>query len=308
MLAASAIEIIGGTPLIALDRIYTGPGRIIAKAEFLLPGGSVKDRAAKAILLAAREDGRLKPGMPVVEMTSGNMGAGLAVACAALGHPLVVTMSAGNSPARAKMLEGLGAEVVLIAQVDGSPGQVTGSDVNAAAQAACAIARARDGFYVDQFNAAEGIAAHETTTGPEILAQFGGPVDGWVAAVGTGCTFVGVAKALKRANPGTVCAAVEPLNARPLAGEPVLDARHKLQGIGYGTVPPHWDPSLMDMSVGISDDEAEEWRRALAHREGLYVGYSAAANVCAAAKLLASGRLTADAVVATVLCDTGLKY
>src|SRR3546814_10278167 len=99
------------------------------------------------------------------------------------------------------MLEGLGAEVVLIAQVDGSPGQVTGSDVNAAAQAACAIARARDGFYVDQFNAAEGIPAHETTTGPEILAQFGGPVDGWVAAVGTGCTFVGVAKALKRANP-----------------------------------------------------------------------------------------------------------
>src|SRR3546814_10290208 len=132
MLAASAIELIGGTPLIALDRIYTGPGRIIAKAEFLLPGGSVKDRAAKAILLAAREDGRLKPGMPVVEMTSGNMGAGLAVACAALGHPLVVTMSAGNSPARAKMLGGLGAEVVLIAQVDGSPGQVTGSDVNAA--------------------------------------------------------------------------------------------------------------------------------------------------------------------------------
>ena len=168
MLAASAIEIIGGTPLIALDRIYTGPGRIIAKAEFLLPGGSVKDRAAKAILLAAREDGRLKPGMPVVEMTSGNMGAGLAVACAALGHPLVVTMSAGNSPARAKMLEGLGAEVVLIAQVDGSPGQVTGSDVNAAAQAACAIARARDGFYVDQFNAAEGIAAHEAVvTAPD---------------------------------------------------------------------------------------------------------------------------------------------
>src|SRR3546814_1053559 len=89
----------------------------------------------------------------------------LAVACAALGHPLVVTMSAGNSPARAKMLEGLGAEVVLIAQVDGSPGKVTGSDVNAAAQAACAIARARDGFYVDKFNAAEGIAATETTTG-----------------------------------------------------------------------------------------------------------------------------------------------
>src|SRR3546814_11742091 len=103
MLAASAIEIIGGTPLIALDRIYTGPGRIIAKAEFLLPGGSVKDRAAKAILLTAREDGRLKPGMPVGEMTSGNMGAGLAVAWAAPGRAPIDTMSAGSSRGSAEM-------------------------------------------------------------------------------------------------------------------------------------------------------------------------------------------------------------
>src|SRR3546814_5437265 len=102
--------------------------------------------------------------------------------------------------------------------------------------------------------------------------------------VGTGCTFVGVAKALKRANPGTVGAAVEPLNARPLAGEPVLDARHELQGIGYGTVPPHWDPSLMDMSVGISDDEDEERRRTMAHSEGLYVGYYATTKVYSAAQ------------------------
>lgn len=219
MFASSAIDVIGNTPLIALDRIYTGPGRIVAKAEFQLPGGSVKDRAAKAILLAAREDGRLKPGMPVVEMTSGNMGAGLAVVCAALGHPLVVTMSASNSPARARMLEGLGAEVHLIPQVDGSPGLV--SDVEAAARAARVIAKERNGFYIDQFNAAEGIMAHETTTGPEILEQYGRPVDGWVAAVGTGCTFMGVAKALKQVNPATICAAVEPQNARTLAGEPM---------------------------------------------------------------------------------------
>ena len=308
MFASSAIDVIGNTPLIALDRIYTGPGRIVAKAEFQLPGGSVKDRAAKAILLAAREDGRLKPGMPVVEMTSGNMGAGLAVVCAALGHPLVVTMSAGNSPARARMLEGLGAEVQLIPQVDGSPGLVTGSDVEAAARAARVIAQERNGFYIDQFNAAEGIMAHETTTGPEILEQYGKPVDGWVAAVGTGCTFMGVAKALKQANPATICAAVEPQNARTLAGELVINARHKIQGIGYGLIPPHWDPTLMDVSLSVSDEEAEEWRRNLAHREGLYVGFSAAANVCAAAKLLQSGKLKPDAVVATVLCDTGLKY
>src|SRR3546814_792859 len=122
MLAASAIEIIGGTPLIALDRIYTGPGRIIAKAEFLLPGGSVKDRAAKALLLAAREDGRLKPGMPVVEMTSGNMGAGLAVACAALGPPLVHTVTASNIPAHPKILEGLAAGVVRHTPLDAGRG------------------------------------------------------------------------------------------------------------------------------------------------------------------------------------------
>jgi cysteine synthase A len=308
MLVASAMDLIGKTPLVALDRVYRGPGRIVAKAEFLQPGGSVKDRAARAILLAAREDGRLKPGMPVIEMTSGNMGAGLAVVCAALGHPLVVTMSAGNSPARAKMLEGLGAEVILVAQVDGSRGQVTGRDIEAASQEARRIVRDRNGFYVDQFHAAEGITAHETTTGPEILEQLGYPVDGWVAAVGTGCTFMGVAKALKAANSGTVCAAVEPLGCRPLAGEPVTKVRHVLQGIGYGSVPPHWDPTLMDISLPVSDDDAETWRHELAGKEGLYVGYSAAANVCAAAALLRSGRLNPEAVVATVLCDTGLKY
>lgn len=114
----SPLDLIGRTPLVALDRAYSGPGLIVAKAEFLQPGGSVKDRAAKAILLAARQDGRLRQGMPVVEMTSGNMGAGLAVVCAALGHPFIATMSAGNSAARARMIEGLGARVVLVPQVD----------------------------------------------------------------------------------------------------------------------------------------------------------------------------------------------
>ena len=308
MLVPSAIDLIGKTPLVALDRAYGGPERIVAKAEFLQPGGSVKDRAARAILLAARKDGRLKPGMPVVEMTSGNMGAGLAVVCAALGHPLVVTMSAGNSPARAKMLEGLGAEVVIVPQVDGCAGQVTGQDVEAATEAARSMARERSGFYVDQFHATDGITAHETTTGPEILEQLGSTVDGWVTAVGTGCTFMGVAKALKAANPATVCAAVEPHGCRPLAGDPIIKPRHILQGIGYGSIPPHWDPTLMDLSLGVTDEEAQHWRRKLAREEGLYVGFSAAANVCAAVKLLESVHLRADAVVATILCDTGLKY
>ncbi|MCJ2059851.1 cysteine synthase family protein [Methylobacterium sp. J-048] len=289
-LTASALDLIGGTPLIALDCVHPGPGRILAKAEFMQPGGSVKDRAARAILLSARADGRLAPQAPVVEMTSGNMGAGLAVACAALGHPLVVTLSAGNSPQRARMLEALGA------------------DVAAAAEAAHRLARQRGGYYVDQFHAPEGVRSHRDTTGPEIWAQSGGRVDAWIASVGTGATFLGVAAALRGRNPRVVCAAVEPEGCRPLAGEPVTKPRHVLQGTGYGTVPPHWDPGLMDLAVSVTDDEATRWRRLLATREGLHVGYSAAANVCAAAALLASGRLPADAVAVTVLCDTGLKY
>ncbi|MEX8195140.1 PLP-dependent cysteine synthase family protein [Comamonas guangdongensis] len=308
MISASSIDLIGNTPLVALDRLYRGPGRLLAKAEFLLPGGSVKDRAAKSILLAARADGRLKPGAPVIEMTSGNMGAGLAVVCAALGHPLVVTMSAGNSPARARMLEGLGAEVILVPQVDGAPGQVTGQDIRAAAEMAETLARERGGFYVDQFNAAEAVQAHEFTTGPEIIRQTGGKIDAWVAAVGTGSTFMGVARAMKSANPATVCAAVEPLGCRPLAGEVVAKPRHLIQGTSYGAVPPHWNPRLMDLSLAVTDEDAELWRRKIAKEEGLYVGYSAAANVCAAAALLGSGRLGPDAVAVTVLCDTGLKY
>jgi cysteine synthase A len=206
------------------------------------------------------------------------------------------------------MLEGLGAEVVLVPQVDGAPGQVTGADIEAAAKAAQQYASEQKAFYVDQFHAAEGVAAHQATTGAEILKQVGGPVDGWVAAVGSGCTFVGVARALKAAKSDTICAPVEPAGCCPLAGKAITKAKHLLQGTGYGLIPPLWDASLMDLGLEVSDDEAELWRARLAREEGVYVGYSAAANVCAAVKLLKSGSLKREATVVTVLCDTGLKY
>jgi cysteine synthase A len=308
MSLATALDLIGGTPLLQLDRIRQGPGRVLAKAEFLQPGGSVKDRAALAILTAARADGRLRPGMPVVQMSSGNMGAGLAMVCGVLGHPLIVTMSAGNSPARARMMEALGARVVLTPQVDGLPGQVTGADIAAAAALARDVAEAEGGFYVDQFNAPEGVDAHRLTTGPEILTDAGAPIDAWVAAVGTGATFVGVALALREANPNILCAVVEAAGSQVLAGKAVTNPRHRLQGASYGAPPPHWRSGLMDLSLPVTDEEAEEWRGRLSRQEGLYVGYTAAANVCAAVRLLESGRLGRDATVATVLCDTGLKY
>ncbi len=304
----SALGLIGATPIVELQRIWPGPGRIVAKAEFLQPGGSVKDRAARAIIEAARADGRLQPGAPVVEMTSGNMGAGLAVVCAVLGHPLIVTMSEGNSPQRARMLEALGAEVLLVPQVSGQPGQVTGGDIDAAEREARRIARERGGFYVDQFNAREGIDVHETGTGRELIDQVGGRIDAWVAAIGTGSTFMGTARALRRANPGLVAAAVEPMGCEILAGLPITKPKHILQGTGYGKIPPHWDASLMSLSIPVTDDECARYKRRLAIEEGLHVGFSAAANVCAAVKLLQRGCLASSATVTTVLCDSGMKY
>jgi cysteine synthase A len=303
----SALDLIGGTPLLTLSRLHPGPGRLLAKAEFVQPGGSVKDRVAKAIVHGARARGDLRCGQPVVEMTSGNMGAGLAVVCSVLGHPLVLTMSAGNSPARARMMEGLGAEVVLVPQVDGVPGRVTGADIAAAGERARELAAERGGYYVNQFENAGAVTAHAEGTGPEIWRQSGG-VDAFVAIVGTGGTFVGTSRYLKRMCPDIVCVAVEPAHAAVLAGQPVTESRHLLQGTGYGSVPPLWEPELADAFMGVTDEEADDYRRLLARKEGLYVGYSAAANVCAAAKLLASGTLPRDAHVATVLCDTGLKY
>ncbi len=305
---ANALDLIGNTPLIALQRLHTGPGMIYAKAEFMQPGASVKDRAARQIIRDAYASGQLRAGQPVVEMTSGNMGAGLAVVCNVLGNPFIAVMSEGNSPERVKMLAGLGARVVLTKQVDGVPGQVTGADIHAAVIRAKEIAAEQNAYYVDQFNNPGSTRAHEQTTGPEIWEALGGKLDALVAAVGSGGTFVGTSRFLKRMKPAIFCAAVEPTGSEVLAGKPVTKPRHLLQGTGYGSVPPHWDPALADAFLAITDDEAVNYKQRLAETEGLYVGYSAAANVCAAVKLIASGKLGADPQVVTLLCDTGLKY
>ena len=206
------------------------------------------------------------------------------------------------------MLEALGAEVVLVPQVDGAPGQVTGADVKRAADEARRLARARGAWYVDQFHNPGSVAAHEHGTGPEIWRDLGGRLDAFVAIVGSGGTFVGTSRYLKRRNPEIVCTAVEPEGCEPLAGKRITRPRHLLQGTGYGVVPPHWEPHLADAVLSVSDDEAILYRKLLAEKEGLHVGFSAAANVYAAVKLLASGRMPRQGTVVTVLCDTGLKY
>lgn len=304
----TALDLIGHTRLVALNRIHEGPGRLVAKAEFLQPGGSVKDRAARRILEEALFEGTLAPRQPVVEMSSGNMAAGLAVVCAVLGHPLTIAMSAGNSPQRVEFLHRLAVRVELVPQVDGSPGHVTGADVAAATARAEQIAQDQNAFYVDQFHNQHCLEAHEHGTGPEIWEQLAGQLEGFAACVGTGATFIGCARFFKRQRSHVLCAVVEPEGADILAGNSVTKPQHKLQGTGYGVIPPQWDPKLMDRSITVSDEEAEHYRRALAEKEGLVVGYSAAANVAAACKLLHSGKFTREAIVATVLCDAGWKY
>lgn len=301
----AALAAIGGTPLLQLPLPEGCRGSLWAKAELLQPGGSVKDRAALGCVEHGLSSGALVPGQPVVEMTSGNMGAGLAVVCGVLGHPFTAYMSAGNSAERARMMQALGARVVLVEQVDGSPGQVTGADIEAASERARGDAATSGAWYADQFHNPGGMLAHERGTAAEVWEQTGGAVDAFVACVGTGGTLIGTGRGLKARKPVTVLA-VEPASSPVLAGLPVTNPRHVLQGAGYGGVPPTFDPSVVDGYLQVTDDDAITTRTWLGSRCGLHVGYTAAANVHAATQWLREQE--ADLTVVTVLCDTGLKY
>lgn len=303
-----ALGLIGNTPLVLLERLHPGPGKIYAKVEFVNPGGSFKDRVALTIIEKAYKEKKLKPGQLVVEMTSGNMGSGIAAVCNIYGNPFTAVMSSGNSIERVKMIEALGAEVVLVRQVDGEPGRVTGKDLDAVRDKTLEIVEDKRAFFVDQFNNPDGPVSHEENTAPEIWEALGNQINAFTSVVGTGAIFVGCSRYLKKMNPTISCIAVEPEGAEVLKGSPLIRPQHLLQGTGYGRIPPFWDESLVDDYVSISDDEALHYCKLLAIKESLYVGFSSAANVCAAVKYLKSGKLGQDATVVTILCDTGLKY
>jgi len=305
---ASALELIGNTPLVALDRIWPGPGRLLAKCEFMNPGGSIKDRSALGMITKVEKSGDLKPGAPVLEVTSGNQGCGLALVCAVTGHPLTLTMSKGNSPQRATMMRALGADVQLVDQVEGTPGNVTLADVSAAEERGLALVKQSGAFYVNQFNNDNNSSSHEHSTGPEIWKQTGGRVDAFLATVGTAGTFMGVSRYLKKVKPDVKCFVVEPHGSQPIQGCQITKPLHLLQGSGYGAVPNLFKFETLDDTLSVSDEEAVEYKRLLGKKEGLYLGYTSGANVAAAVKLLKSGKLGKDAWVVTVLNDTGLKY
>ncbi len=225
-----------------------------------------------------------------------------------MGNPFIATMSVGNSSERVKILKVLGAEVIRVPQVDGTPGMVTGKDIARAVEKALEIANQRNAFYVDQFNNPANVAGHYLTTGPEIWNDLDGNIDAFVASVGTGATFVGTSRFLKEKRKSIFCAATEPEDAAILKKGFVANPKHIIQGTGYGMIPPQWDLALVDDVITVTDEEVENQTRLLARDEGLYVGYSSGANVCAALKLLRSGILKGNPVVVTVLCDTAYKY
>lgn len=305
---ATILDAIGSTPLVTLARMAPEEGAaVLVKLEYLSPGGSMKDRIARRIVHEAEASGALRPGVVVVELTSGNTGTGLAIVCRARGYRMVAVMSEGNSVERRRMMLALGAEVELVPQAGASAaGKVSKEDLELVEDRARELTSELGAFRADQFNNEANPRAHELGTAAEILRQTEGNVDAFVAAVGTGGLFTGVSRALKAARDTTRCYAVEPASAAYLAGETVTDTRHKIQGIGYATRPGFWDESLVDGYISVSDDDATATARRLARDEGIIAGFSSGANVWAAVRLAA--RLPEGSTVVTVACDSGMKY
>lgn len=304
----SVLGAIGATPLVRLDRLWPGPGVILAKLDFLNPGGSKKDRVALRMIEEAEEAGELSPNQTVVELTSGNTGTGLAIVCAVKGYPFVAVMSKGNSVERAKMMAALGAEVVLVDQRDGAqPGHVTGEDLALVEEAAQRITAERQAFRADQFRLSGNANAHEFGTGTELWEQSSGSIDVFCEFVGTGGTFVGVSRYLKSRNQGVKCFLVEPRGAAALAGKPIVNANHRIQGGGYAMG--HLEGvegSIVDGMVEVADSDAIDASRRMARKEGIFAGFSSGACVAAAEYLLSTEYRGATAAV--VLADSGMKY
>ena len=307
----SVLECIGNTPLVDISRLckkYHAEGRILVKLEMMNPSASKKDRIALFMIEEAERKGLLKPGQTVVEETSGNTGNGLALVCAVKGYPFVAAMSKGNSVERMQMMKGLGAELLLVDQLPGSPrGSVTGADLKKVEEAAVEYARKNGAFLANQFYNPDNNTAHEMTTAEEIWRQTDGVMDYFVDFVGTGGTFAGTAKGLKAHNSKIKCIVVEPEKGGVYGGHtPSENPVHVIQGGGYAVKRELVDEALVDGSILVSDEECTRVTRDLAATEAIFGGYSTGANVMAAFKLLqGEGRGK------TVVClanDSGLKY
>lgn len=292
----------------ALDRLAAGlPARVAVKLEYFSPGGSLKDRVALRIIEDAEKRGELKPGDVVVELTSGNMGIGLAAVCAVKGYRNIAVMSAGNSIERRKMLEALGAEVVLVPQTGAAiPGQVTKEDLEAVELRTQQLVDELKAYRPQQFTNPSAVEVHEDTTGQEIWEQTEGKVTHVIATVGTGCTAIGVSRVLKKHNPKIQTIVVEPKAAPFIATGSFSSTNHKLQGSGYALMPPQWAKAQIDRFMTASDEEAVATARALAKKEAIFAGFSSGALVSAALRVAKEAK-PGDLVV-TFCLDSGMRY
>ncbi|WP_410512984.1 cysteine synthase A [Paenibacillus sp. BR2-3] len=293
-------ELIGGTPLVRLNRIVPeGAADIYAKLEYQNPGSSVKDRIAISIVEEAEKDGRLKPGDTIVEATSGNTGIGLALVAAAKGYKVVIVMPETMSLERRNLLRAYGAELVL---TPGSEG------MNGAVKKAEQILNENPGFFIaEQFKNPANVKIHRETTGPEIveaIESIGGTLDAFVAGIGTGGTITGAGEVLKDKFPDVKIYAVEPAASPILAGG--KPGPHKIQGIGANFIPEILNQDIYDEIIHVENDEAFETARRVAKEEGILTGISSGAAVSAAIKV--AKELGAGKRVVVIIPSNGERY
>ena len=295
---ASNVEgAIGKTPLIDLSALTDNDVTILGKYEATNPGGSVKDRVAKAMVDAAEKDGSLKPGGTIIEPTSGNTGVGLAMIAAARGYKMILVMPETMSIERRKLAASYGAQIVLTPGSEGMAGAVKHADELKEKTPGSIVA----GQFVNPANP----RVHYQTTGPEIWADTEGTVDAVVAGVGTGGTISGTSKFLKEQKPSVKGFAVEPAESAVLEGKP--SGAHRLQGLGAGFVPKTYDTSVVDEVLPIASDDAIATKKRLSDELGLLVGISSGAAVAAALELAKRPEFKGKTIVA-VLPDTGERY
>ncbi|WP_418829606.1 cysteine synthase A [Paratractidigestivibacter sp.] len=298
MRTAKQIEaLIGSTPLVDLSDLANGNATVLGKYEATNPGGSIKDRIAKAIVEDAEKKGLLAPGGTIIEPTSGNTGVGLAMVAAQRGYKLILTMPETMSIERRKLAAAYGAEIVLTPGAEGMKGAIAKADELHDATPGSIIA----GQFVNPANP----QAHYETTGPEIWGDTEGTVDALVAGVGTGGTISGTAKFLKEKNPAIYATAVEPAESPVLSGG--KPGGHKIQGIGAGFVPKNYDASVVDEVLPVASADAIATKKQLSEKLGLLVGISAGAAVNAALQLAARPEFAGKTIVA-ILPDTGERY
>lgn len=298
MRTARKIEaLIGSTPLVDLSDLTNGNATILGKYEATNPGGSIKDRIAKAIVEDAEKNSRLAPGGTIIEPTSGNTGVGLAMVAAERGYKLILTMPETMSIERRKLAAAYGAQIVLTPGADGMKGAIAKADEIHEATPGSIIA----GQFVNPANP----RAHYETTGPEIWTDTEGTVDAIVAGVGTGGTISGTAKFLKEHKPEVYAVAVEPAESPVLSGG--KPGGHKIQGIGAGFVPKNYDAEVVDEVLPVSSPDATATKKSLSEKAGLLVGISAGAAVTAAIKLAERPEFAGKTIVA-ILPDTGERY